>query len=174
MTTNTQLEQRERSKGWIGGVILILVGGLALATNFVPLSGGLLLMAPGLAFLAWGLLARKTGLLVPGGVLSGLAAGIFLVEGPFAHAVEPSNGGVFMLAFAGGFMLVSLLLLYTERGRLAWWPLIPGGILATIGGLLLGGENGLQALQLFGQGWPVVMIAIGVYLMLRRKDMTQD
>ena len=42
------------------------------------------------------------------------------------------------------------------------------------GGLLLGGENGLRALQLFGQGWPVVMIAIGVYLMLRRKDMTQD
>jgi hypothetical protein len=173
MTTHTNTQQNEKSKAWIGGIILILVGSLALAMNFVPLSAYLLLMAPGMVFLAWGLLARKTALLVPGGVLSGLAAGIYLIEGPLAKLGEPANGGVFMLAFGAGFLLVSLLSLYTEGGRLAWWPLIPGGIMATFGGLLLAGENGLKALQFFGQGWPVVMIAIGLYLILRRRDMTQ-
>ena len=163
-----------RMNAVIGGAILILIGVLALLTNFLAFPGFLFLLTPGLAFLTWGMLARKTGLIVPGGVLTGIAGGIFLIEGPLSRLDDPANGAVFLLSLAAGFFLISLLALYTERGRLVWWPFIPGGIMAVIGAMLLGGETGLKALQLFNQGWPVILIAIGAYLLLRRKDITQD
>ncbi|HZW03490.1 MAG TPA: hypothetical protein VFF68_06165 [Anaerolineaceae bacterium] len=156
--------------GAVAGAILVMVGLLVLATQFADFNGFYFLPVLAGIFLFWALLTRTTGLLVPGGILSGISAGILLTEN-VVTASEPAKGGLFLLAFAGGWVLVSLLSLYTEGPR-NWmaWPLIPGGIMATIGSLLLWGETGLTVLEYAGQGWPVVMIAIGLYLILRRKN----
>jgi len=52
-----------------------------------------------------------------------------------------------------------------ERAR--WWPLIPGAILTVIAGA--GGAFGDEGGRALQQGWPVVLIVIGGWLLLRRR-----
>lgn len=160
--------------GLISGLALILIGLLALAAQFfkIDMIGTLLLSALGLVFLAWGLLSRSAGLLIPGGILSGLGLGVILVSGPFANAGDPALGGVFLASFALGWALITLLSALLP-GQFMLWPLIPGGIMAVIGTALLAGEPGLQILALAGQGWPLILIAIGLYMLLWRKGLQQ-
>jgi hypothetical protein len=163
-------EKPRLAKGIVAGGILVIIGLLSLVfrlANFPPLSYPLIL---GAVFLAWGLLTRTTGLLIPGGILCGIFAGASLLEGPFANASDPSRGGIFLAAFAGGWVLISLLSLYTEGMHKWWsWPLYPAAALGLVATALLAGESGLKVLEMAGYLWPVVLIAIGIYLVLRRK-----
>ncbi len=170
-----QPETSSRPRGWIAGGILILIGIMSLLQQVIDMSYLIFLPGLGLIFLAWGLLARKTGLLIPGGVLAGVGLGAYLVESPFAGITDPAKGGLVLLSMAAGWGLISLLSLFTEgSGIWIFWPLIPGGILALLGGTLMAGQPGLQVLEYVGMGWPVVLIAIGLYLVLRRKDTIQS
>ncbi|MCL4560190.1 MAG: hypothetical protein M1281_06215 [Chloroflexi bacterium] len=178
-TTNqnqvSEADTSRRPRGWIAGGILILIGVMSLLQQIVDMSYLIFLPGLGLIFLAWGLLARKTGLLIPGGVLAGLGLGTYLIESPFLVLGEPAKGGVILLSMAAGWGLISLLSLFTEgAGKWVAWPLIPGGILALLGGIMMAGEPGLQVMEYVGKGWPVVLIAIGLYLILRRRDATES
>lgn len=163
--------QRRARGRMIAGAILILVGVMTFLSQFIPTAG--LLFLPGLAviFLAWGLLARKIGLIIPGGVLAGIGAGAILMQGPFKNIQEPAQGGIFLLAFACGFLLISLLspFVLPER-RLMWWPLIPAFFMAFTGAALFAGPAGLTLLQYLGYGWPVVLVALGIWMIFRRRD----
>jgi hypothetical protein len=154
----------------IAGIAIIILGLIALVAQLGVrrLDGFLILPALAVVFLAWGLLTRTFGLIIPGGILSGVALGAYLVEGPLAGAAEPVSGGVFLLAFSLGWALIALLSPITER-VFQWWPLVPGAILAAIGGLLLAGGSGLAILQAIGFIWPVILIAAGAYVLIRRK-----
>jgi hypothetical protein len=173
MTTHNQTNDRNpasTSNGWTVGLFLIVVGILALLPRYVNMPGQLFLAGVSALFLIWGLVARNTGLLIPGGVLAGIAAGAALVEGPFQALADPAKGGIFLLAFSAGWVLISLLSIYTEGIRKwAYWPLFPAGGLLLVGGALVSGETGLRALELAGQGWPIVLIALGAFLILRRR-----
>ena len=164
--------ERRRRGRMIAGAVLILIGVMTFLSQFIPSAG--LLFLPGLAviFLAWGLLTRKIGLIIPGGVLAGIGAGAILMEGPFQNVQEPAQGGVFLLAFACGFLLISLLSPFVLPGhRLMWWPLIPAVFMAFTGAALFAGPAGLTLLQYLGYGWPVILVALGIWMILRRRDM---
>ncbi|HEX2979743.1 MAG TPA: hypothetical protein VHO48_05735, partial [Anaerolineaceae bacterium] len=78
----------------------------------------------------------------------------------------------FFLVFAGGWLLITLLSTITEANhRPILWPLFPAGGMALFGGLLLAGDLGLKTLDLLGQGWPIALIVVGLYLALRRNDL---
>ena len=68
---------KQQKKDLSGGLILIAIGLIALVGQFVtislPADFGLLIV-PGLGalFLVWGILTRKAGLVIPGGILSGV------------------------------------------------------------------------------------------------------
>lgn len=157
------------NKQRVSGLILIALGGLFLLAQWVPLpwAGWMVLPALSLLFGVWGLLTRAPGLLVPSGILGGIALGTYLVNGPLTEASGTVQGGAFLLAFAAGWALV--IGLSVLIGRAQWWPLIPGGILALIGGALLAGEAGQQAMELLGRAWPLALIGVGVWVLLRRK-----
>lgn len=154
----------------VGGIALIVFGIIALVAQFADLGetlGLLVLPTLGLIFLAWGILTRQSGLLIPGGILSGLGAGTLLITGPFEAASGDVQGGIFMLAFALGWFLIPILsLIFTGDNHL--WAIIPGGIMAIIGGGLLFGGAALSALEFLGQFWPVFLILGGLYLIFRR------
>ncbi len=174
MTTHNQTNDNNNkttsSNGWIVGLFLIVVGILALLPRYVDMPGQLFLAGLSALFLIWGIAVRNTGLLIPGGVLAGIAAGAALVEGPYQAVNDPVKGGIFLLAFSAGWGLISLLSLYTEGVRKwAYWPLFPAAGLLLVGGALVSGETGLKALEIAGQGWPIILIAIGAYLILRRR-----
>ena len=152
----------------ISGLILILLGGLFLLDQFVqiPAMGNLFLPGLGIVFLLWGIVTRSSGLLVPGGILTGIGAGVYLMDVlPLEGEAEP---GVFLLSFGGGFVLITLFsAIFTRETH--WWALIPGGILAAIGGALFVGGTALDILEMVGKFWPVALILVGVWVILRRR-----
>ncbi|MEZ4770619.1 MAG: hypothetical protein R2844_19630 [Caldilineales bacterium] len=101
-------------------------------------------------------------------MLGGIGFGIFLTGLPVSEASEMITGGVFLIGFAAGWALISLLSLFTSD-RLAWWPLIPGGILAAIGAILMTGAAGLSLLTALSYAWPLALIAAGVTILVRRR-----
>ena len=125
MTTNLNTQTNQKSNAWIGGAILIGFGVMALIGNFTNLPGHLFLFAPGLVFLAWGLVARHNGPIIPGSILTGVGTGVYLVTQPSAAMSETALGASVLLPLAGGFFPIALLSLYTERGlagRVAFDP----------------------------------------------------
>ncbi len=152
-----------------GALAMIGVGAFLLALTVV---GKLWLALPilGAAFLMAGVVSREAGWLIPGGIMGGISLGIFLIEGPFRLAGEEGEGGLFMLAFALGWLSIALLSLLT-RERL-WWALIPAGIMGLIGLAALGGGIWSSLLRLVGLAWPVGLIVGGFYLLLRYRQPT--
>ncbi|MFN2164310.1 MAG: hypothetical protein ACK2UN_19750, partial [Candidatus Promineifilaceae bacterium] len=71
---------------WVGGLFLIGLGLLFLLNQFTDLPGLenvaiYFVLVLGIIFLAWGVLSREAGLMVPGGILTGIGLGIALVAG---------------------------------------------------------------------------------------------
>jgi hypothetical protein len=168
--------KEQKNNSWIGGLILIGIGALALvgqlAPNFFGEELGIyFVLALGLLFLVWGIAARNIGPLIPGGILSGIGLGIILVES--VNLPEGmDDGGLFMLAFALGWGLITLLSAVVTA-KTQWWPLIPGGIMALIGLAVLFGGAFMQMLQWMGFLWPVILIVLGLALIIgaqRTKD----
>ncbi|MFQ5419520.1 MAG: hypothetical protein ACE5EY_04050 [Anaerolineae bacterium] len=163
---NKQLK-KDRNE-WVMGAVLVLVGLVTLVGRFVEINGdfwGLLFLpALGAGFLLWGVLSRKAGLIIPGNILSGGGLGSFLVALPFADS-GIDDGGIFMLAFALGWVAITVLTaVFTKETH--WWPLIPGGIMAVIGlGILFGGVF-LSILTFMGKIWPVFLILMGIFVIM--------
>jgi hypothetical protein len=153
---------------WVGGAILIGIGILAFIGQYGgPLMGSFVLLVAGVLFLVAGCMGRRIGFLIPGGILSGLGLGVALITGPLAAYSGETTGAVMLLSFALGWVLITpLSAVFTDK--LIWWPLIPGGVLGLVGASLLAGENGIRLLQALGWSWPLILIALGVYLIIRR------
>ena len=162
----------------IGGLILIFGGALAFVGQIAPDSWGLgfallVLLGLGASFILAGLLTREAGWFIPGGILSGIGAGIALVYVPLARLIPAGllpgdEGGLFMLAFAGGWFLITVLTaLFADETH--WWPLIPGGIMLLIG--LAAGFGSIfgSLLNLLGNLWPIALIAAGLYVLYQAR-----
>lgn len=170
---NNTASTRNINKNLLAGIALVIIGLLILAGQMSEAYwfGQMLVPALALIFLAWGLVTREPGLLIPGGILGGIGAGALMIDGLSGGLPELTEGGLFLVIFGLGFASITLFSALIRK--LMWWPLIPGAILAAIGGLLLAGEPGLQVLEMVGLGWPLVLVVIGLYLILKRKGMQQ-
>ncbi|MFZ2362677.1 MAG: hypothetical protein WA040_25270 [Anaerolineae bacterium] len=170
-TTNGSRKTAETRDRVILGVMLIAIGLLVFLSQIVDVPQVELLILPGLAliFLLWGLLTREVGLMIPGGILAGIALGVYLIAGPYAGQIEENQGGIFLLAFSAGWALISLLSLISKQG-FQWWPLIPGGIIGLVGLAVMRGGAAMQLLEILGYAWPLVLVAVGAYLLLRRRE----
>jgi hypothetical protein len=166
------------------GAMIILLGILALLATLTEsvFIGEAMVLSIGLAFVAWGTLARQPGLMIPGGILSGIGVGVLLSQYVFAGASGEVQGGVITLCMGLGFLLIMPLQQYlTAVDRFSWWPAIPGGILSFVGLSLLLGGVGLTALSWLGRLWPLALIIAGAVILYRalgirqqRADATSD
>jgi hypothetical protein len=121
-----------------------------------------------LPLMVWGLAERILGLIIPGSLLIGIGPGIFHAWG----LAQSENGlvstGIMLVWFALGWFLI---LVFTRMiaQKVAWWPLIPGGILAMVGcGLYIGGDPS-NALGFIGNTGSIGLMIFGLYLLLMRK-----
>lgn len=172
MTTETKITTQSksispRSGRIIGGALLILFGLLILAAKLFDL--GLLLVAfPGLAMLALGIITRSSGWLIPAGILNGISLGIVAVE-QFKLGALIEEPAAFLLCFAlGWFSIPVFSMLFTRERHL--WALIPGGVMAIIGGTIAGGAAGLQVLSWFNYIFPAALILVGLLIIFRKNQ----
>jgi hypothetical protein len=160
--TETKIDRRS-NHGLAAGIFLILFGAAALLQTWVDI-GNYVVLLLGAGMLVWGSISRRKGWLIPGGVLTGIGLGIFAMEGPW-HFPDAIKGGIFLLCFAfGWFLIVLLSALFTCA---QWWALIPGGIMAVIGGTILA-TNGLVRWQDLNLFYAAALISVGVILIALR------
>src|SRR5271169_3316009 len=108
-----------------GGIVLIFLGLAIVLSNWLSFALYLVLLI-GAALLAWGVFSRSARLTLSGGVLSGIGSGILAVQGPWHLALtDQGRSAVFLLCFAFGWLLVTVLTSLADFKTL-WWPLIPG------------------------------------------------
>ncbi len=162
-------QHSQPNKTYITGSILILIGILFFVDQIVqsPLLASLFLPGLGLIFIAWSLILRNFGLLIPGGILTGIGFGLLLMDASTLLPARLDDAAVFMIVFGLGWGLITLLSPLTEHD-LTWWPLIPGGIITGIGLIMLTGEWGEWALNLFSYIWPIFLIGAGSLVIIRR------
>jgi hypothetical protein len=169
VTPEREVTERPERNRRVGGILLIAAGVFLLATQIFSLSGTWVLIFLGLGFTAAGIATRAPGWFIPGGVLNGIGLGALLTESGVAQG-DPAEGGLFLLAFALGWVSIYLFTRFFTREALSW-ALIPAAVMALIGTPLLFGAAGEAALAAVLGGlnyvWPVVLIVIGVALLLR-------
>jgi len=159
--TSENRSNRRHNGRIVAGIILVLIGVATLLQRWLDI-GNYITLLLGAALLIWGSISRKTGLIIPGGVLSGIGLGILAMQSPWHFPAEVQSG-IFLLCFALGWFLISLLSsLFTCT---LWWPLIPGGIMALIGGAILVTNGDIPWLDL-NVVYAVVLIVVGVVLLV--------
>jgi hypothetical protein len=148
--------------GWLPGVILIVIGATLFAVQSLHLDPNVIVLVLGLVFAGAYAATRRYGLLIPAGILTGLGGGILLED--LGMTREPVALGLGL-----GFLAIYGVDLATRdpRGRARWWPLIPGAILIVI--TAAGGAFGDEGARAVEQGWPIILIAIGAWLLLRNR-----
>ena len=156
---------------FVGGLVLVGAGLVLLAGQLFTIGAWPLIMLA-LLFTGAGVATRTAGWFIPGGVLSGIGLGALLSERGLV-AGDPAEGGLFLLAFAAGWLSITLLSsLFTEQPQR--WALIPAGVMALIGTPLLLGAVGEAALAAvmgwLAFLWPLALIALGLVVLLRRRS----
>ena len=149
----------------VAAIILIAIGAIGLVTQVWKPSadlGGWVVMVVGLAFLAAFGYTRRYGFAVPGGILTGLGAGIVASQ-VIRWTTTEGEGGAVVLGLGLGFLAILALQTFASEVRNGWWPAIPGGILGTVGIALLVGGQAVRLLDFWGVG----VIAIGLIVLWR-------
>jgi hypothetical protein len=158
----TFISRREDWWAAIPGFALLGIGLLIGVDALFPeladsAGGGLFLSSLSLAFIA--VLLRTGGeqwwAVIPGGIL--LILGLLLGVEPYIG--EDAFAGTFLLGIAATFALVYILPF--PEGETTW-ALIPAGILAVIGTIVLASATAWANLI-----WPIVLIAAGLFILLR-------
>jgi hypothetical protein len=151
--------------GWLPGVILIAVGVTLFAVQLLHLDADVIVLVIGLVFAIAFAGTRRYALLIPAGILSGLGVGILLED--FNVQGEPVVLGLglgFFAIYAADFLTTG------ARAPGRWWPLVPGAVLTVIAGAE--STFGAEGARLIEQGWPILLIAAGAWLVLRGRTST--
>lgn len=145
-------------------IVLIIVGLGGLASQLLesrPDVGGWVVLIIGLAFLGGFVYSHKYGFLVPGGIMSGLGAGIVLEQS--LTWTDEQSGGIVVLGLGLGFLSIWAIAAFTKAAGHHAWPLVPGFILAAVGAALLIGGQAVDLLDY----WGVAVIGMGIILLWR-------
>lgn len=136
--------------------LLLIAGGLLWAlVATTDLDATVLVPGVGVAFVAAYLATRRYGLLIPGGILTGLGIGLVVA----AHG-GPDEAVVLGLGI--GFVAISVIDGLLSDDGAAWWPLIPGGILTVVGASQIAGIRDIGIYLV-----PGALIIVGVALVVR-------
>lgn len=161
---------RSRSLNW--GALLIAFGLAFLLWRVLAPTGALPPLVLGGVFTGLAFFKGRRGLTVPGGILLGLAGGL-LVAAIVRHITGIYAGAAIVGGLGAGFWMIPLLdrVLHPYSSAFGW-ARIPGTILlgiaafiGLIGTLAVAGRT----LGFLVQFWPVVLIAGGLWLFLGRR-----
>ena len=157
-----QTTPERRAASWLPGAILIAIGAAIAAVSWFQAGGEIVVLALGAVFLVAYAATRSYGLLVPGGILTGLGLGI----AGQSLVSQAAQGAPVVLGLGLGFLAIWAIDELVTRSRARWWPLIPGLILVVIGSLVGAGAYGaLDVVATYAL--PVLLIVVGIWLLVR-------
>lgn len=154
----------DRQQWWaaIPGIILLSLAALIILSEAFPgygdrLGGGIFLGGIGLAFwVVYFIAPANWWAIIPGGVMLTLGVVASLDN---INIAGLETGGIFFLGLGATFGLLSLV---KVEGRRMGWPLIPAGVLAIMGLLIMASASNLANYL-----WPLAIIVVGLFLLLR-------
>jgi hypothetical protein len=149
-------EERSRNAGVWFGLILVALGVLFLANEFLPffrLASSLVFLAIGVGLLGLWLVRRRTAVLYAGALLTALAIPSVLRD------LGLLTGGDWTTLFLGlGFLFIALVR-YAEAGGWGWQAWL---------GLILVLVGGASTLDVFTRlGWPILLVVLGLIVIAR-------
>jgi len=149
--------QRNRRSQLATGAALIVIGIVALGLQYFEGPGrAVILLLAGGSFVAAYFYSDIYGLLIPGGILSGLGIGS-LAEWQDVAVRDPNAVGLGI-----GFVAIYVVERVYRR-RAHWWPLIPGVILVGSGVGARFGDVG----HILWRWAPAILVLLGVVLVVR-------
>jgi hypothetical protein len=158
---------RARKSNLAFGVLLLVVGGVLLATRLIPMETApawLLGLGVGLSLIA--IVNASYGALVAGMILLGLGAGMVLGD---RGVGDIASGTWIVIGLGFGFLGIYLLSLVLKL-RSHWWPLVPGLVLVAIGGARYVRHFALlppEVVMAVRTWWPAALIVVGVWVVVR-------
>lgn len=144
-----------------GGVLLtIAIGALVAPYLRGAWNGSAFLLFLGVTFIVWAALGRISGLLIPGGIITGLGVGT-LLRPEFGHSG-------FLFCLAAGFLLISVLHLaiFGRGDRNVWWTVWPAGGIAIAAIFTSGGPEVRDFLRSLRDYWPYALIIVALALIV--------
>ena len=164
------MDQRDRSN-LAAGLILILLGAWFLASRMIPalqiwriehFTWPLFVIATGAAMLVLGLLTGSPGMAVPAFVVAGIG-GLLYWQNSTGDWESWTYAWALIPGFAGlGTIMQGLLGRHTGRRVMSGLrSVLISAILFFIFGSFFGG------LDLFGPYWPILVIGVGIYMLVR-------
>lgn len=145
-------------RNYAPGLILIGLGILFAIVRVTGVGGEAVVAVIGGALLIAYAANRTYGFLVAGGIMTGLGLGIVW------ETQASQNGAPVLLGLGAGFLAVYLIDRIVRGEEAKWWPMIPGGIIATIGALLALDAEGI--IQRLDGIWPIALVVVGALLLV--------
>jgi len=143
--------------------LLLIAGGLLWALIAITdLDGTVVVPGVGMVFLVAYLVTRRYGLLIPGGIVTGLGIGLVV-------AAQGGPGEAVVLGLGLGFVAITAFDAMLGDGGAAWWPLIPGGILTVVGASQIAGIHDIGIYLV-----PAALIVVGLLMLLRPSRNRRD
>ena len=128
----------------------------------------------GIALILWSFISKYYGLMITGAIVSSHSVSV-AVSWQFIHQTNGAlvRVGIMLLLFALGWALISVLSGYFKN-HIAWWPLIPAGVLGVTGwGLFIGGNPESSKMFLGNTGSFALMI-LGLYVLLLKSGLNKN
>jgi pimeloyl-ACP methyl ester carboxylesterase len=107
------------------------------------------------------------GLIVAGGVFTGLIVASGLAVVVFGGAAEPVITGVVLLAFGLGWAMLALLSSRTSQPQR--WALVPAVLMGALGLAYLAFRPGAGTLEAFGWIWPIALLALVIWMIIQSR-----
>lgn len=144
---------------------LFMTGNLGLLDFIFYLS-----IAIGAVFLLWGSISGNIGLIIPGALIVSSGAGVFYGWSNPEMPGGLQKTGIMLVWFSLGWGLIIVFSRFMHK-KFVWWPLIPGGILLTVGSGLYIGGNPENALGFISNTGSIGLILVGAYLIFMKFGM---
>ena len=84
-----------------------------------------------------------------------------------ADLSRAADSGVFLLSFAGGWLLITVLSATVFKRRVLW-PLFPAGVLALLAGAQLAGTGYRHGVRVAQEYWPWALLVLAAWLLFTR------
>lgn len=155
----------------------LVPAGLLMPTSLIFLYGSLqyyeFILAgccgAGIVLLGWGLYKKLFGLIIAGSLLCSAGPSIYYAWEGIGLDLPLAQTGYMLVGFALGWFMIAMLSRFIFS-TIVWWPLIPAGILTFVGWGLILSTNMNDSASVLGNSGSLVIILVGLYLLLFRKD----